>query len=83
MVEGDKIVNGLVKQRMALFCKHEVIRHSHWNSLWENNRIYEERIQGAKASDIQIKVYSTIMMKDKVTNCVSTLNRVGIAVEGF
>jgi len=83
MVEGYQVVNGLVQQRMALFCKHEVVRYSHRDSLRENNRIYEERVQGAKASDVQIKVYSTIMMKDEITNCVGTLNRIGIAVESF
>jgi hypothetical protein len=83
MVKGDEIVNSLVEQRMTLLCKNEVVRHTNWDSLWENNGIYEERVQGAKASYIQIKVYSTIMMKDEITNCVGTLYGVGIAVECF
>jgi hypothetical protein len=68
---------------MALFGKHEVIRHAHWDSLWEDDRIYEERVQRSKASNVQIEVYSTIMVKDEITNCISTLYRIGIAIKGF
>lgn len=52
MVEGDEIVNGLVKQGMTLFSKNEVIRHANWDSLWENNGIYEEGVQGTKTSNV-------------------------------
>lgn len=82
MVEGDEVVDGLLEERMALLCKYKVIRNTDWDGLGKDNRIYQERIHRAETSDIQVEIYSTIIMEDEVAYRIGMLNRVSVTVKG-
>ena len=83
MVKGDEVVDCLLQQRMPFLGKHEVIGDANRDGLRENDGIDEKRVQGAEASNIQIQVYATVMIKDEVTYGVGTLYGVGITVESL
>ena len=83
MVEIDEIVDSLLKQRVVLFCKHKVVRNANGNGLWKDDGEYEERIDWAKASNIQIDIDTSIMIENKVPNSVSTLDGICIIVKGI
>lgn len=83
MVEGNEIVDGLLQKWVAFLRKYKVVGDPNWNSLGEDHRIDEERIHGAYAADIEVQVNATVIVKNKIPNCISTLDGVGIVVESF
>lgn len=83
MVEIDEIMDGLLKQWVAFFCKHKVVRDANGNGFRKDDGVYEERVYWAKASNIQIDINTSIMVENKVTDSVGTLYGVCVVVKGI
>lgn len=81
MIERDEVVDRLRHEGVPLFREHEVIGNTNRYGFWEDNWEYEERVERAKAADVQIDVHPSIMMEDKIPNCVGSLNGVRVCVE--
>ena len=81
MIESDEVVDSLGHERVPFFREHEVIGDSNGYRFWEDDREYEERVERAKAADVQIDVHASIVVEDKVPNCVSPLDGVRVCVE--
>ena len=83
MVKIDEIMDSLFKQRVVLFCKHKVVRNPNGNSFGKDDGVYEEGIDRAKASNIQIDIDASEMIENKVPDGVSTLYGIRIIVKGI
>jgi hypothetical protein len=62
MVKCHEVVNGLCKERVTFFCKHQVVGDTDGDSFWENDRVNEKGIQRAYASNIEVEIDATIMV---------------------
>lgn len=78
VVEGDEVVNGLGEERMPLFCEHEVVGYADRDSAREDDRMYEEGVETAKTTNIQIEIYAAVVMEDKVADSIGALDGVGV-----
>jgi len=81
MVKGDEVVDSLSEERVPLLCKHEVIGDADRNSLGQNDGEYQERIQRPRATDIKVKVYPAVVIKNEITNSICSLNRIRVTVK--
>ena len=66
---------------MSSLREHEVVGNSNGFRFGEDNWVYEEGVEGAKASDVQIDVHAAIVMENEISNGVGALNGVGVCVE--
>jgi hypothetical protein len=81
VIESDEIVDGLRHERVAFFREHEIIGDANWYRFWEDNREDEERVKGAKATNVQVDVHASIVVKHEISDGVSSLDGVGVGVE--
>lgn len=82
VIERDEVVDRLRHEGMTLFREHEVIGNTNRYRFGEDNWEYEERVERAKAADVQIDVHASIVVENEIPNCVGSLNRVRVCVEG-
>ena len=81
MIEGDEVVDRLRHEGMPLFREHEIIGNTNGYRFGEDNRKDEERIERTKAADVQVDVYASVVMENEISDCVGSLNGIGIGVE--
>ena len=81
MIKRDEVVDGLGHERVTLLREHEVIGNADRDRFGEDNWEYEERVERAKAADVQINVHASVVVKDEIPNCVGPLDGVRVCVE--
>jgi len=81
MIESDEVVYRLRHERMTSLREHEVVGNSNRFRFGEDNWVYEEGVEGAKATDVQIDIHAAIVVEDEISNGVGALNGVGVCVE--
>lgn len=82
MIKGNEVVNGLCKEGVPLFCEYKVIGDTDRDGLRENDRIYQEGVQRPQASNVKVKIDAPVMVKNKVTNRVGSLDYIFVVVKG-
>lgn len=68
---------------MVFLCEHEIVGHTDRDGSGEDDGECKQRVYWALAADVQIHVDSTIVVQDEIADSVSTLDGIGVAVEGF
>jgi len=81
VIESDEIVDSLRHERVAFFREHEIIGDANGYRFGEDNREDEERIEGAKATNVQVDVHASIVVKSEISDGVGPLDRVRVGVE--
>ena len=81
VIESDKVVDRLRHERMPLFREHEIIGNANGYCFGEDNREDEERVERAKAANVQVDIHAPIVMENEISNGVGSLNGIGIGVE--
>ena len=76
-------MNSLFHEGMALFCKYEVVGDTDGDCFWQDYGIYEERVEGSGASDVEVHIDAAIMVQDEVADGVCTLDGICIVVKGI
>jgi hypothetical protein len=62
MVKRDEVVDGLLKEGMALFSKHEVVGDTDGDGLGKNHGILEQGVHGAETADVEVYVDAAIVV---------------------
>ena len=73
------------EQRMSRRCKHDIIRYTHRLCQREQcrNLLVSEHIDMCATSDIQIQIYTSVVVENEVTGGVHSLYAVWIGGEGL
>lgn len=82
MIKRDQVANCLLHKRVGFLSEHKVIRNSHRDSLGKDDGVYEKGIEWSQTTHVKVKIYSAIVVKDKVANGIGTLDRICVGVKG-
>jgi hypothetical protein len=67
VIESDEVVDRLCHERMPFFREHEVIGNTNGYRFGEDNREDEERVERAKAANVQVDVHTSIVMENEIS----------------
>jgi len=81
VIESDEVVDSLRHERMPLFREHEIIGNTNGYRFGEDNWEDEERVERAKAANVQVDVHASIVIKNEISDGVGPLNGISIGVE--
>lgn len=68
---------------MVFLCEHKVVGDSQRVRPRQNDREGEQGVHRTKTANVQIDVDTTVVIQDEVTDSISALDRIRVAVEGL
>lgn len=63
MIEVSEPMDDVVHKGVSFGAKHQVIRHTHRNSLWQEQIKRKQTVHGTNATDVKIHVNAAIWIK--------------------
>jgi hypothetical protein len=66
---------------MLFFGEHEIVRDTDGDGARQDDGKDEERVQPTKAAYVEVHVYTTIIVEDKVANSVRPLDRIRVRIK--
>lgn len=80
VVKFGKVMDGLLHKWMPLGSEHKVVGYADRYGLWKYDVVLEQGIHPTHAANVEVHIYTAVVVKDKVSDSVCTLNRICVTV---